>query len=114
MTTTHKLTLVSAFILLGSASAMAQTAGAAAPTTPAPTSTTVATDAQGRSLIGANIQYNPAVSGANSGETETLYVLEDGTVKKSGEWGEADRAACKASGGVEIPLPAGRIACIRL
>lgn len=114
MTTTHKMTLVSAFILLGSASALAQTAGAAAPTTPEPTSKTVATDKEGRSLIGANLQYNPAVSAADAGEAETIFVLNDGTVKDSGEWAEDDRKACKASGGIEIPLPAGRVACIRL
>ena len=108
---TTKLSLVSAFILIGSASAYAQSA--AAPATPEPTSKTVATDAQGRSLIGAPLQYNPAVSGID-GEPDTLYILHEGAVKQSGAWGEADSQACKASGGVEIPLPAGRVGCIKL
>ncbi len=106
-----KLSLVSAFLLVGTVSAHAQSA--TAPATPEPTSKTVATDAQGRTLIGAPLQYNPAVSGAD-GDAETLYILNDGTVKQSGAWGEEDRKACKASGGIEIPLPAGRIGCIRL
>ncbi len=106
-----KLSLVSALILMGTASAFAQTA--TAPTTPEPTSKIVATDAEGRALIGEQLQYNPNVSGAD-GDSETIYVLNDGTVKQSGAWGEADRKACKASGGIEIPLPAGRIGCIRL
>jgi len=84
-----KLSLVSALILMGTASAFAQTA--TAPTTPEPTSKIVATDAEGRALIGEQLQYNPNVSGA-----------------------DGDSKACKASGGIEIPLPAGRIGCIRL
>lgn len=108
---TTKLSLITAFILMGSASAFAQTA--AAPTTPEPTSKIVATDAEGRALIGESLQYNPNVSGAD-GEAETLYILNDGTVKQSGAWGEDDRKACEASGGIEIPLPAGRVGCIRL
>jgi len=106
-----KFSLVSAFILMGSASAFAQSA--TEPTTPEPTSKTVATDAEGRTLIGERLQYNPNVSAAD-GDAETLYILNDGNVKQSGAWGEADRQACKASGGIEIPLPAGRIGCIRL
>ena len=106
-----RISLVSTLILMGSTSAFAQTA--AAPTTPEPTSTTIATDKEGRLLIGEQLQYNPNVSAAD-GEAETLYILNDGNVKESGAWGEEDRKACKASGGIEIPLPAGRIGCIRL
>jgi len=112
--TTHKLSLVSAFILLGSASALAQSAEAPAPTTPEPTSTTVATDTEGRALIGENLVYNPAVTPDDAGDAETLYVLNDGTIKDSGEWAADDSKACKASGGIEVPLPAGRMGCIRL
>lgn len=118
---TTKLSLVSTFILVGTVSAHAQTPAApaapapaaAAPTTPEPTSKTVATDVQGRSLIGAQLQYNPAVTAAD-GDPETLYFLNQGTVKQTGAWGEEDRKACEASGGIEIPLPAGRVACVRL
>jgi len=106
-----KLSLVSTLILMGSASAFAQSA--TKPTTPEPTSKIVATDAEGRTLIGEQLQYNPNVSAAD-GDPETLYILNEGNVKQSGAWGEADREACKASGGIEVPLPAGRIGCIRL
>ncbi len=105
---TNKITLLSAIVICGTLGGISQIASAAEPT-----SKTVATDAQGKSLVGAPLGYNPA-AGDPEGDSDTVYVLNDGTVKQSGAWSEADRAACKASGGIEIPLPAGRIGCIRL
>lgn len=105
---TNKFSLLSAIVICGSFGAFAQIASAAEPT-----SKTVATDAQGKTLIGAPLGYNSA-AGDPDGDGDTVYVLNDGTVKQTGAWSEADSQACKASGGIEIPLPAGRIGCIRL
>lgn len=106
---TNKFSLLSALVICGSFGAFAQIASAAEPT-----SKTVATDAQGKTLVGAPLGYNPAAGNPDEGDGDTVYVLSDGTVKQTGAWSEADRQACKASGGIEIPLPAGRIGCIRL
>ena len=101
-------TTVTAMIaVIISTSAFAQSA------TPEPTSRTVVTDAEGKNLIGAAIGYN-AAAGGSEGNPETVYVLDNTNVKKSGSWNATDSAACKASGGIEIPLPAGRVGCIRL
>jgi len=47
-------------------------------------------------------------------EDVSLYVVGDGTILPASEWGAADSEACKASGGVELPLPGGRIACFKI
>ena len=47
-------------------------------------------------------------------EEVTIYVVEEGTVLPASSWNQEQSDACKASGGVEIPLPAGRIACFKL
>ena len=105
---TAKLSLVAAFVLLGGASALAQTDATA-------TSSKVATDAQGKALIGAPLGFNPAAdAGEVEGDAETLFVIESGTAKQAGAWTEADRQACSASGGIELEISAGRIACFNL
>ena len=113
---TPKLKIAVAFVLLSGTSAFAQTtATPSATATVEPTSTTVATDAQGRALIGAPLQYNSSVGSTGiDGEAETVFVIEGGTVKGSGEWTDADRKACKDAGGIELPISAGRVACFRI
>jgi len=43
-----------------------------------------------------------------------VYVVGDGEILPSTAWGAQDTAACKASGGIELPLPGGRIGCFKL
>ncbi len=40
-------------------------------------------------------------------------VIEGGDIKATGAWSAADTAACEASGGEVLPLPAGRQMCFR-
>ena len=47
-------------------------------------------------------------------EETTIYVVEDGMILPSGTWSAQDSAACKASGGIELPLPGGRTGCFKL
>ena len=44
--------------------------------------------------------------------TEFL-VIGDGDVKDAQSWSDSDIAACEASGGEVLPLPAGRKMCFR-
>lgn len=111
---TTKFTLIAAFVLLGSTSAMAQSNAPAAENPVQPTSKTVATDSQGRALIGAPLGYNSSGAAGIDDSSETVFVIQNGTVKPSGEWTQVDREACKAAGGLEIPISAGRTACFRL
>lgn len=106
---TLKVTTIAALVALTTTPVFAQTAA----NTPEPTSTTVATDAQGRALIGAPLGYN-AASGGIGGEAETLFVIDGNNMKPAGEWTASDRKACSDSGGIELPVSAGRVACFRL
>lgn len=47
-------------------------------------------------------------------DDESLFVVEGGTVKNADSWSAADSEACKSSGGIELPISAGRIACFKL
>lgn len=47
-------------------------------------------------------------------EDVSIYVVEEGEVLPASAWGTAASEACKASGGVELTLPAGRIGCFKL
>jgi len=102
---TRKLSIAAALILMSSAVAMAEST---------PTSSSVATDAEGKGLIGAPLSYNPSAEGGNEGNPDTLFVIDTSSAKSSAEWTEADRKACKDSGGIELPISAGRIACFAL
>lgn len=52
---------------------------------------------------------------AESAEDEiSIFVVGTGEIRPSGAWSAQDSAACKASGGIELPLPAGRTACFKL
>lgn len=73
----------------------------------------IGTEKEAKALIGAPLDTS-ASGGSAEPQNETLFFLEGNTVKPSGEWTEADRKACSDAGGTELPLPAGRIACIRL
>ena len=42
-----------------------------------------------------------------------MLVVGEGDVKGASEWTDADTAACTASGGDVLPLPAGRTMCFR-
>lgn len=103
----HTFSTAAAIILISATAALAQTATA-------PTSSKVATDTEGKSLVGAPLSFNPSAEGGNEGKPDTLFVIETGSVKSAAEWSEADRNACKASGGIELPVSAGRIACFAL
>lgn len=47
-------------------------------------------------------------------EDVSIYVVEEGTVLPASSWSATDTEACKASGGIEVPLPGNRIACFKL
>jgi len=47
-------------------------------------------------------------------EDVSIYVVEDGAILPASAWGASDSEACKASGGIELALPAGRIGCFKL
>jgi len=47
-------------------------------------------------------------------EETSIYVVGDGTILPASAWGARDSEACKASGGIELPLPGSRIACFKL
>lgn len=74
----------------------------------------VASDPRGRLLIGAPLDPTYRDSEPLSDGLNTLFVIDDNNLKDAGTWTAEDRAACEADGGVELPLPAGRIACFRL
>ena len=112
MKTTYPL--IAALVLVGTTGAMAQSNAPAAPNPVQPTSKTVATDSEGRALIGAPLEYNASGAPSAAENSETVFVIQNGTVKPSGEWTQADSQACKAAGGLEIPIAAGRTACFRL
>ncbi len=44
----------------------------------------------------------------------SLYVMEEGTILPSASWTARDSEACKAAGGIELPLPSNRIGCFKL
>ena len=70
------------------------------------------TPAQAATIVG-----TPSNAGINADPLEedvTVYVVEDGTILPESAWNQQQRDACKASGGVEIPIPGDRIACIKL
>lgn len=70
------------------------------------------TPAQAATIVG-----TPQTSGLDAAPLEedvTIYVVEEGTVLPASSWNQDQSDACKASGGVEIPLPGGRIACFKL
>lgn len=46
-------------------------------------------------------------------ENTDFLVIEGGDIKDAGGWTDADTAACEASGGDVLPLPAGRTMCFR-
>jgi len=46
-------------------------------------------------------------------EEISIYVVGTGEILPSGAWSAQDSAACKASGGIELPLPADRTACFQ-
>ena len=46
-------------------------------------------------------------------EEISIYVVGTGEILPSGAWSAQDSAACKASGGIELPLPANRTACFQ-
>jgi len=46
-------------------------------------------------------------------EATDYLVIGDGDVKDTESWSAADTAACEASGGEVLPLPAGRNMCFR-
>jgi hypothetical protein len=127
-----KTILAGMAVLFGTAAASAQTvtttttvtssAPAVAASTPvaadpddftAPPSSIVS-DARGKLLIGAPLEQSYRESEPLSDGQDTVYVIDSGNLKESGAWTAADSEACKASGGIEIPLPAGRIACFDL
>lgn len=60
----------------------------------------------------APLQVDPNAESAE--EEVSLYVIEDGTILPADVWSARDSAACKAAGGVELPLPANRIGCFKL
>lgn len=116
---THKILTAATIVLLSGSAAFAQSttapsAPAASATPPAPTSSTVRTDEQGKSLIGAPLGFNVTATGGDDGTPETVFVLDTGKLKPAGEWTAADRKACSDSGGIELPVSAGRVACFRL
>jgi hypothetical protein len=70
------------------------------------------TPAQASTLVGTST--TGAVNAAPLQEDVTVYVVEEGTVLPASSWNQDQSDACKASGGVEIPIPGGRIACFKL
>ena len=46
-------------------------------------------------------------------QSTDFVVIEGGDVKDNAGWTDADTAACEASGGEALPLPAGRTMCFR-
>ena len=109
----RQLTLASALVLCASGFATAQDSGPV-------TLPSITTDELSEVLIGAPLLSNqekyeltqdPKYDVAND---ESLFVVEGGTVKDAGAWTAADSEACKNSGGIELPISAGRIACFKL
>lgn len=127
-----KISLAAAILFAGTFAASAQTATtdtssapAVAASTPvaAPTAnpddfTTapgkVVSNEQGKLLIGAPLGTSYRESEPLSDGGDTLFVIESGNLKESGAWTAADREACAASGGIELPLPGGRVGCFNL
>ena len=74
----------------------------------------IVSDTRGKLLIGAPLSQSYRESAPLSDSEDTLYVIDSGNLKEAGAWTAADSQACKASGGVELPLPGGRVACFDL
>ena len=75
----------------------------------------IETTAEAKALIGAPLDTSASgTSGEPEGDVGPLFVITENTVKPAAEWSAEDSAACKAAGGVELPISAGRIACINL
>ena len=70
------------------------------------------TPAQAATLVGTS--QNGALDAAPLEEDVTIFVVEDGTILPASSWNQDQSDACKASGGVEIPIPGERIACFKL
>ncbi len=70
------------------------------------------TPAQAATFVGTS--PTGAANAAPLEEDVTVYVVEDGTVLPASSWNQQQSDNCKASGGVEIPLPGDRIACFKL
>jgi len=67
--------------------------------------------------LAATILVEPLTVDPNAPDAEeavSLYVVGDGTILPASEWSAADSEACKTSGGIELPLPGGRIACFKI
>lgn len=85
--------------------ALAQTSGIAP----------IESTAEAQALIGAPLDTSASGgAGEPEGDVGPLFVITGNNVKPAGEWSEDDSKACKAAGGVELPISAGRIACISL
>ena len=103
-----KTTLIAAAAVMMALPALAQNqpSGKVAP---------IETTAEAKALIGAPLDTSLSGAGADpQGDTGPLYVIEGNNMKPAAEWTEADKKACDAAGGIELPISAGRIACIRL
>lgn len=61
-----------------------------------------------------NEPLSVAADAPAAGEDISLFVVGDGSVLPAETWSAADSEACKSTGGVELPLPGGRIACFKL
>lgn len=61
-----------------------------------------------------NEPLSVASDAPSAGEDISLFVVGDGSVLPAETWSAADSEACKSTGGVELPLPGGRIACFKL
>jgi hypothetical protein len=70
------------------------------------------TPAQASTFIEGSLISDPTAESLE--ENIDLYVVEDGTVLPAASWSAEQSAACKAAGGVELPLPADRIGCFKL
>ena len=70
------------------------------------------TPAQAATLIGGDLSAAPNAESLN--EDVEIFVVDDGMILPAANWTASQSAACKASGGVELPLPAGRIGCFKL
>lgn len=108
---TLKITALAALVCGLATPALAQTAVDPASLKVGPIEST----AEAKALIGAPLDTTlSGGSGEAEGDIGPLYVIGGNNVKPAGEWTEADKKACDAAGGIELPISAGRIACIRL
>lgn len=109
----RQLALASAIVLCASGAAIAQESDTV--TLPLITADELSEVLIGAPLLSSQEKYeltqDPQYDVAND---ESLFVVEGGTVKDAGTWTAADSEACKNSGGIELPISAGRIACFKL